>query len=235
MEARGKESTGEVEIIVDGFLHDPLITSGSRHPVCAFTELENSETEKEHRTRSLRKLCVLMIFCFVVMLAEVVGGLKANSLAVLADAAHMLTDNINLQGAYLHIKADLIQSVGAMISGAIIWVAQNWLAVDLMISTLIFSVLVLWTTLPLVRTIFYIMMERTPPEIDADAIQDNLKHIKAVDNVRDLHVWAVTPGKVVMSCRIVAESGVGRNEVVSNIEDYCLSMYKIHHITIQVE
>ncbi|KAI4373434.1 hypothetical protein MLD38_011560 [Melastoma candidum] len=375
MEPRGKESTGDVEMaVVPDISRGHPDPPGSRHPVCPFSELENSEAEKGHRKRSLRKLCILMIFCFAVMVAEVVGGMKANSLAVLADAAHMLTDivglaisllavwasgwkatsnysfgfnrlevlgalfsmqliwllsglliyeafgrllhegeavdgklmfsvaafgfavnfimvtwlghdhhvhhhvhhhdhhnhhhhhhrhsneelcplakseanesdldsdstikskrlNINLQGAYLHIIADLIQSVGVMITGAIIWVAPNWLAVDL-ISTLIFSVLVICTTLPLIRSILYIMMERTPPEIDADALQDNLKRIKGVDNVSDLHVWAVTLGKVVMSCHIVAESGVAHYEVVSNVEDYCRSMYKIHHITIQVE
>lgn len=35
-------------------------------------------------------------------------------------------DNINVRGAYLHALGDLIQSVGVMIAGALIWYNPNW-------------------------------------------------------------------------------------------------------------
>lgn len=34
--------------------------------------------------------------------------------------------NINLKGAHLHVIGDLIQSIGVMIGGALIWINPAW-------------------------------------------------------------------------------------------------------------
>ncbi|MBA0582552.1 metal tolerance protein B [Gossypium raimondii] len=142
--------------------------------------------------------------------------------------------NINLQGAYLHVMADLIQSVGVMIAGAVIWLKPNWLIVDLL-CTLIFSTFALSTTLPMLRDVFDILMGRTPRDINIDMVEDGIKGINGVESVHDLHVWAITVGKLVLSCHVVAKPGVESKEMISKIRDYCESTYKIHHITVQIE
>nr|KJB08894.1 hypothetical protein B456_001G112900 [Gossypium raimondii] len=101
--------------------------------------------------------------------------------------------NINLQGAYLHVVADLIQTVGVMITGAVIWIKPKWLIVDLL-CTLIFSTVALSTTLPMLRDIFSILMERTAGEINIDMLESGIKGIDGVQNIHDLHVWAITVG-----------------------------------------
>ncbi len=45
---------------------------------------------------SQRKLLIVLSFTAVVMIAEIIGGLLANSLALLSDAGHMLTDILAL-------------------------------------------------------------------------------------------------------------------------------------------
>lgn len=145
-----------------------------------------------------------------------------------------LSLNINLQGAYLHVISDMIQSVGVMIAGAIIWAKPDWLIVDL-VCTLVFSVLVLSTTLAMLRNVFGILMERTPTEIDISRLEKDLKGVKGVEDVHDLHVWAITVGKFVMSCHVIAEPGTGSNELLGRIRDYCEKMYRIQHVTIQIE
>ncbi|MFQ6624650.1 hypothetical protein Gotur_003665 [Gossypium turneri] len=142
--------------------------------------------------------------------------------------------NINLQGAYLHVMADLIQSVGVMIAGAVIWLKPNWLIVDLL-CTLIFSTFALSTTLPMLRDVFDILMGRTPRDINIDMVEDGIKGINGVESVHDLHVWAITVGKLVLSCHVVAKPGAESKEMISKIRDYCESTYKIHHITVQIE
>ena len=142
--------------------------------------------------------------------------------------------NINLQGAYLHVMADLIQSVGVMIAGGIIWAKPKWLVVDL-VCTLGFSVLVLTTTLTMVRNIFGILMERAPSEINVAILENGLKNIKGVQDVHDLHVWAITVGKAVMSCHVIAEPGASPSEILSDIRDYCEKTHRILHVTVQIE
>nr|GMC95784.1 zinc transporter [Ipomoea batatas] len=40
----------------------------------------------------MKKLCIAMVLCVVFMTVEVIEGIKANSLAILTDAAHLLLD-----------------------------------------------------------------------------------------------------------------------------------------------
>jgi zinc transporter 2 len=82
-------------------------------------------------------------------------------------------DNINVRGAYLHALGDWIQSVGVMIAGALIWYNPNWQIIDL-VCTHLFSLLVLATTIQMLRNIVEILMETTPREIDAAAVESGL-------------------------------------------------------------
>ncbi|KAK8288245.1 hypothetical protein V6Z11_1Z140200 [Gossypium hirsutum] len=331
---------------------------------CVFSGQPNTALESKEPHKSVTKLSGLILFYLIVILVEIIGGVKANSLAVMSDAAHLLTDvagfcislftvwasawkatsyqsfgfnrlevlgallsmqliwfisalliyealdrilhendevngalmfavaafgfvinlvmvlwlghdhthhacrgtvhhrhhddhhsdlateeetslvpsgpktnkimNINLQGAYLHVVADLIQTVGVMITGAVIWIKPKWLIVDLL-CTLIFSTVALSTTLPMLRDIFSILMERTPGDINIDMLESGIKGIDGVQNIHDLHVWAITVGKLVLSCHVKADPGTSFNEILSEISDYCVKTYNIHHITIQIE
>ena len=41
---------------------------------------------------ALKKLAIITVFCFLFMVAEVIGGYLSNSVAIMTDAAHMLSD-----------------------------------------------------------------------------------------------------------------------------------------------
>lgn len=142
--------------------------------------------------------------------------------------------NMNVQGAYLHVLGDLIQSIGVMIGGAVMWAKPDWLIVDV-VCTLGFSVLVLLTTVTMVRDIFFILMESTPAEVDIDNVKIGLRKIRGVEAVHDLHVWAVSAGKVLLSCHVIAGQGTNSKEIIKETEDYCSKVYGIHHVTIQIE
>lgn len=334
---------------------------------CPFSKQDYNKSDAAQRSKTTVKLCGLIVFYTVVMVIEIVGGLKANSLAILTDAAHLLSDitgfsislftvwvsgweatpqqsfgfnrlevigallsvqliwlisgtliyeaierlitkrakvngklmfaiaafgfavnfflvlwlghdhshhghshhtckdddhnheteesrtgdqestklvstpqrksemlNINIQGAYLHLVTDLIQSVGVMIAGSVIWLKPKWLVVDL-VCTLVFSVVALGTTLPMLKNVFYILMERAPNDIDTACLENSLKLIGGVRDVHDLHVWAITLGKHLLSCHVVIGPEVGPDEILHEIREYCEQTLRIHHVTIQIE
>ncbi|KAF3554281.1 hypothetical protein F2Q69_00011788 [Brassica cretica] len=87
--------------------------------------------------------------------------------------------------------ADMIQSLGVLIGGGIIWVKPKWVLVDL-ICTLVFSSFPLAATLPMLKNIFWILMERAPREMDIEKVERGLKCIKGVKIVHGLHVWEIT-------------------------------------------
>lgn len=142
--------------------------------------------------------------------------------------------NINVQGAYLHALGDTIQSIGVMISGAIIWYKPNLKIVDL-ICTLFFSVIVLYTTVKLLRNIVEVLMESTPREIDATRLQKGLCEMDEVVAVHELHIWAITIGKVLLACHVLIKRDADADMVLNKVVDYIQREYNISHVTIQIE
>ncbi|EFH38655.1 hypothetical protein ARALYDRAFT_497468 [Arabidopsis lyrata subsp. lyrata] len=142
--------------------------------------------------------------------------------------------NINIQGAYLHAMADMIQSLGVMIGGGIIWVKPKWVLVDL-ICTLVFSAFALAATLPMLKNIFGILMERVPRDMDIEKLERGLKRIDGVKIVYDLHVWEITVGRIVLSCHILPEPGASPKEIIIGVRNFCRKSCGIYHVTVQVE
>ncbi|KAL1212132.1 Metal tolerance protein A1 [Cardamine amara subsp. amara] len=326
-----------------------------RSKVCGETAcgFSTSSNDAKERVASMRKLCFVVLLCLLFMTIEVVGGIKANSLAILADAAHLLTDvaafaismlslwasswdanprqsfgffrieilgalvsiqliwlltgilvyeaitrliqetndvdgfsmvliaafglvvniimidhdhdhdhdhghghvhdhshnhdhghgdnaeqllekskerkNINVQGAYLHVLGDLLQSLGVMI-----WYNPKWKVIDL-ICTLVFSVIVLGTTIKILRSILEVLMESTPREIDARQLKKGLMEMEQVVDVHELHIWAITVGKALFSCHVKIRPEADDDMVLNKVIDYIWKEYRISHVTIQIE
>jgi len=142
--------------------------------------------------------------------------------------------NINVQGAYLHVLGDSIQSIGVMIGGAVIWYKPEWQIVDL-ICTLIFSVIVLVTTINMLRNILEVLMESTPREIDATKLERGLLDMEDVVAVHELHIWAITVGKVLLACHVKIRREADADIVLDKVIDYIQRVYNISHVTIQIE
>ncbi|KAI3469061.1 hypothetical protein Pfo_025724 [Paulownia fortunei] len=142
--------------------------------------------------------------------------------------------NINVQGAYLHVLGDSIQSIGVMIGGAIIWYKPEWKIIDL-ICTLIFSIVVLGTTIRMLRNILEVLMESTPREIDATSIEKGLREMEEVVAVHELHIWAITVGKVLLACHVKIKPEADADIMLDKVIDYIRREYNISHVTIQIE
>ncbi|KAJ8442897.1 hypothetical protein Cgig2_022263 [Carnegiea gigantea] len=142
--------------------------------------------------------------------------------------------NINVQGAYLHVLGDSIQSVGVMIGGALIWWKPEWKIVDL-ICTLVFSVIVLWTTINMLRDILEVLMESTPREIDATKLERGLLEMEEVVAIHELHIWAITVGKILLACHVKTKPDADADMVLDKVIEYIRREYNISHVTIQVE
>ncbi|XP_057997166.1 metal tolerance protein 1 isoform X1 [Hevea brasiliensis] len=142
--------------------------------------------------------------------------------------------NINVQGAYLHVLGDSIQSIGVMIGGGVIWYKPEWKIVDL-ICTLIFSVIVLGTTIKMLRSILEVLMESTPREIDATKLEKGLLEMEEVVAIHELHIWAITVGKVLLACHVKIRPEANADMVLDNVINYIRREYNISHVTIQIE
>jgi cobalt-zinc-cadmium efflux system protein len=139
-------------------------------------------------------------------------------------------ENMNVRGAYVHMFTDAIGSIGAVISGAIIW-KFGWRPID-PIMTILFSALMLWGSWGLVRDAVGILMESTPGHVDADVVMTDLHSIKGVREAHDLHIWSVGTGRLALSVHLITEAG---EAVLQAANSLLQEKYGIVHTTIQVE
>ncbi|KAJ3125166.1 hypothetical protein HK098_000540 [Nowakowskiella sp. JEL0407] len=158
------------------------------------------------------------------------------------------SQNINIKSATLHVLGDLISSIGVLISAAIIWYNPKYTFVD-PICTFIFSGLVLLTTVKLMKNSLGVLMEGTPKDIDPHAVAQDLRKIKGVIDVHDLHIWNLTIGKSALAAHLDILPSANDttspstphitiedfNNILTTAQNLICEKYGIHHSTIQLE
>jgi solute carrier family 30 (zinc transporter), member 2 len=140
--------------------------------------------------------------------------------------------NVNIRAAFIHVLGDALQSVGVMLAAALIWAHPDWHIAD-PICTFVFCVVVLSTTLGLVRQCVNVLMEASPDNVDSGDVEQQLRQLPGVADVHDLHIWSLTVGKPSLTAHIAVQ-GTSQG-VLQAASQLLASRYNIHHVTIQVE
>ena len=172
---------------------------------------------------------------------EILGGwmLAVATLGLVVNVAGAMIlwrsggESLNLQGALRHVLADVLGSVGA-IAAALVILATGWRYADPIISVLI-GLLVLGSSWRLVRDSINILLEGTPPGIDAGEVGRSMAGVPGVSEVHDLHVWTITSGFPALAAHVL----VGRDEDCHarrrDLEEVLAREYGIEHTTLQVD
>eukprot|EP00922_Rhytidocystis_sp_ex-Travisia-forbesii_P057421 GHVS01085044.1.p1 GENE.GHVS01085044.1~~GHVS01085044.1.p1 ORF type:complete len:470 (+),score=49.72 GHVS01085044.1:78-1487(+) len=142
--------------------------------------------------------------------------------------------NMNLQAAYLHAVGDLLQNVGVMIAAGLIWWDPSWKLAD-PICTLVFSVLVAFTTFSIIKEALNVLMEGSPGGIDMSSLNQDLLSIQDVVEVHDLHVWSLSVGKPALVCHLVILQEQAARTALRRATWLCQKKYGILHTTIQTD
>mmetsp|Transcript_3866 Transcript_3866/g.6975 ORF Transcript_3866/g.6975 Transcript_3866/m.6975 type:complete len:416 (-) Transcript_3866:320-1567(-) len=144
--------------------------------------------------------------------------------------SHTPERNVNLHAAYLHVLADLTQSVVVLVAGLIIWAKPTWQLAD-PICTLIFSILVCYATVGVIRSSLSVLLEEVPPGVNWEEVFDAISGVKGVSNVHDLHIWSISHGNAILSVHATAED---TEQAYSDIRKVC-NKRNISHLTVQLQ
>jgi cobalt-zinc-cadmium efflux system protein len=170
------------------------------------------------------------------MLGIALAGLAANlgSAAVLHASRR---ENINVEGAFLHMVADALGSVGAVIAGVVI-LLTGWVPVDPLVSIIIGG-LILWSGIGLLRRTLAILIQGTPAHLDFLEIQAALEANAHVAAVHDLHIWQVTSGFPVLTATIWLKPDCNHplcwNQCLRELQSTLHERFDIEHATLQLE
>ena len=170
--------------------------------------------------------------------APVAGGIvmvvAALGMAVNVLVAWMLAragGGINVRGALLHVLSDLLASVAALVAGAVVY-ATGWTPIDPILSLAV-ALLILRSTLELLRQSIGVLMERVPAHLSYDAIGRSLAGIAGVTGVHDLHVWHVSAERVALSAHVTLADGSAWPRVLAAAQRRLARDFGIEHVTLQ--
>jgi len=171
-----------------------------------------------------------------VMILIAIFGLIANlASAVILAKGH--EDNVNLRGAFLHMVADALGSVGAIIAGLVI-MTTGWVPIDA-IASVVIGLLILWSSWGFLKQTMNILLEATPENIDYLEVKESLEAMEHIAAVHDLHIWTITSGMPVLSAHIrLATCCADTNhwqDCLTDANKLIKEKFGIEHTTLQIE
>ncbi len=171
-----------------------------------------------------------------VMILIAVFGLAANiASAVILARGH--EENVNLRGAFLHMVADALGSVGAIIAGLVI-MTTGWVPIDA-IASVVIGLLILWSSWGFLKQTMNILLEATPEHIDYMEVKESLEAMDHISAVHDLHIWTITSGMPVLSAHIRLASCCTDTDhwqkCLSDANRLIREKFGIEHTTLQIE
>ena len=148
---------------------------------------------------------------------------------------HGAKDDLNIRSAFWHMLADAWVSLGVILSGGAI-LLTGWTILDPLVSFLLVGA-ILRGAWPIFRESLEILLESTPPGVSASNIAGTIEAIPGVDNVHDLHVWAIEPRLVMLTCHVLVDENQPAltSDLLKNIRGRIAQEFGITHITIQLE
>jgi len=138
---------------------------------------------------------------------------------------------INARGALLHVIGDILGSVAALIAGAVV-ANTGWLPIDPILSLAV-ALLILRSTLALLKESTGVLMEGVPPHLSYDAVGKALASLPGVSGVHDLHVWRMSAERVALSAHLTLVDGESWPRSLASAQKMLARDFGIDHVTLQ--
>ena len=165
------------------------------------------------------------------VLAAGLAGLAVNVAA--ARVLHGSGDGLNVRAAFLHVLADLASSAGVVVAALVI-LLTGWQAAD-PIAGLLIGLLVLASSVGIMRESVGILLEGAPSWLDAGELGRTMRSVAAVVDVHDLHVWTITSGFPALSAHVLVEPRADCHGIRRELELVLSERFGLTHTTLQVE
>jgi cobalt-zinc-cadmium efflux system protein len=167
----------------------------------------------------------------VTVMVVAAAGIVLNGISALLLAGG--TKDLNVRGAFLHMVADGVVSLGVVIAGAAI-LLTGWQWFDPAMSLIIAAVIV-WGTWGVLRDAACLSLAAVPAGVDPLQVRGYLASLPRVKDVHDLHIWAMSTTETAMTCHLVMQDGYPGDAFRIEIAAELQRRFAIGHPTLQIE
>jgi cobalt-zinc-cadmium efflux system protein len=211
------------------------------------------------RTYGLRKGTILASLANAVFLLLAIGAIVSESIHrltlpnVVATRTVMITaaigvaintatallfmrgrkDDLNVQGAFLHMASDAVISVAVVIgAGVIALTGLQW--IDPVLSLGIAAVIVIGTW-GLLRDSVNLALDGAPRDIDVGEVRAWLAALPGVEEIHDLHIWAMSTTETALTAHVIRPANDDGDHFLHDACEGLAHRFNIGHATLQVE
>lgn len=140
--------------------------------------------------------------------------------------------DLNVKGAYLHMAADALVSVGVLVAGIVIS-RTGWYIIDPIIG-LIVAVVILISTWNLLHDSLRLTLDGVPTSINSQQVVESIRALPGIDDVHHIHIWAISTTENALTAHIVLKQTEDMQEVKHLIR-HRLEDFGIGHATLEFE
>lgn len=143
--------------------------------------------------------------------------------------------DINVKGAYLHLVADALVSLGVVVSGLLMrYTGWFWLdsATGLIVAAVIFG-----SAWRLLADSVRLSLDGVPIDIDLGEVETEIQGVRGVGDVHHVHVWAMSTTENALTAHLVLQPGLTDTEELTLKREirHRLEHLKISHITLEID
>ena len=165
-----------------------------------------------------------------IIVVAAVGIFVNGGTAILLEHSHR--NDLNMKGAYLHMLADTLVSVGVVVSGGLI-LLTDWQWLDPIIG-LVIAAIILVSSIGLLKESVILALDGVPAGLDLANVNSRLSGIDGIQNIHHLHVWPLGTTKVAMTAHVVIADESRRAAVLEMVNER-LQDLGIFHSTLEFE
>jgi zinc transporter 1 len=149
--------------------------------------------------------------------------------------------DLNMRGVFLHVLGDALGNVGVIGTALFIWLTDyNWRFYADPAVSLIITVIILLSAIPLCKAASRILLQAVPENLSIDDIEADITSLEGIVSCHHLHVWQLSDTKLVASLHVQVDfdfkgHGSARYMDLARRIRECLHEYSIHSSTIQPE
>ena len=141
--------------------------------------------------------------------------------------------DINIRGAFLHMAADALVSLGVVVAGlAILLTGERWIDP---VTSLVIVLVIAWGTWGLLKDSVKLGLNAVPEHIDEAAVRAHLAALPGVTAVHDLHIWPMSTTEAALTAHLVMPAGCPGDAFLHDLARRLEHDFAIGHTTVQVE
>lgn len=144
--------------------------------------------------------------------------------------------SLNMHGVFLHVLGDALGNVGVIVAALFIWKTDySWKFYCDPVVSLVITVIIFSSAIPLSRKCSRILLQATPSTISADAVQREVLSVPGVRSVHDFHIWNLTESFFIASLHVQIDSTPAQFSTIAKSIRSIFHNHGIHSATVQPE